>query len=94
MFEVADTGIGIAPEHLPLLFQDFSQIEDAERRQYGGTGLGLAISRQFCRLMGGDITVASVPREGSTFTIRLPAMIRSDDAREHPVASELEQVDQ
>lgn len=93
-FEVADTGIGIAPEHLPSLFQDFSQVEDTEHRKYSGTGLGLAISRQFCRLMGGDITIASEPGKGSTFTMRLPAAIRSDDASEHPFTPELEQVDQ
>ncbi len=92
IFEIADTGIGIAPEHLPLLFQDFSQIEDAGHRTYSGTGLGLAISRQFCQLMGGDITVASAPGHGSTFTVRLPAMIQSEDASEPSFASELKQV--
>lgn len=93
IFEIADSGIGIAPEHLPLLFQDFSQIEGAGHRKYGGTGLGLAISRKFCRLMGGDITVVSSPGKGSTFTVRLPATIQSDNASEPPFASELEQVD-
>lgn len=94
IFEITDTGIGIAPEHLPLLFQDFSQIEDAGHRQYSGTGLGLAISRQFCQLMGGDITVVSTPGHGSTFTVRLPAMIQSEDAGKPSFASELKQVGQ
>ncbi|MFQ3630116.1 histidine kinase N-terminal 7TM domain-containing protein [Roseiflexus sp.] len=94
IFEVSDTGIGIATEHVPLLFQDFSQIEDAAHPRYGGAGLGLAISRQFCRLMGGDITVDSVLEKGSTFTIRLPAMIQADTISERSVASEREQVDQ
>ncbi|GIW01684.1 histidine kinase N-terminal 7TM domain-containing protein [Roseiflexus sp.] len=91
--EIADTGIGIAPEHLPLLFQDFSRIEDADHRRYGGTGLGLAISRQFCRLMGGDITVASAPGKGTTFTVRLPATIRSEGSDNDAVVSDLAQVE-
>ncbi|MGC9038198.1 MAG: histidine kinase N-terminal 7TM domain-containing protein [Roseiflexus sp.] len=93
VFEIADTGIGIAPEHLPLLFQDFSRIEDADHRRYGGTGLGLAISRQFCRLMGGDITVASAPEKGTTFTVRLPATIRSEGSDNDAVVSDLAQVE-
>ncbi len=93
IFEIADTGIGIAPEYLPLLFQDFSRIEDTGHRKYGGTGLGLAISRQFCRLMGGDITVVSAPGKGSTFTVRLPAILQQEHASEPSFASEVEQVD-
>lgn len=93
IFEIADTGIGIAPEYLPLLFQDFSRIEDAVHRKYGGTGLGLAISRQFCRLMGGDITVVSAPGKGSTFTVRLPAILQQEHTSEPSFTSEVEQVD-
>ena len=62
-------------EQLGRLFDAFSQAEASTRTKYGGTGLGLAISRQFCRLMGGDLTVTSIYGEGSTFTVRLPAQV-------------------
>jgi signal transduction histidine kinase len=69
---VTDTGIGMTPEQMGKLFQEFSQASSSTASKYGGTGLGLAISRRFCQMMGGDITVASEPGRGSTFTIRLP----------------------
>jgi signal transduction histidine kinase len=69
---VTDTGIGMTPEQVGRLFQEFTQAETSTTRKYGGTGLGLTISRRFCRMMGGDITVESEPGRGSTFTIRLP----------------------
>jgi signal transduction histidine kinase/DNA-binding response OmpR family regulator len=87
---VTDTGIGMTPEQMGKLFQEFSQASSATASKYGGTGLGLAISRQFCRMMGGDITVESKPGKGSTFTIRLPRNVQSDktavtEARGEPV---------
>ena len=77
---VTDTGIGMTPEQMGKLFQDFSQASSSTASKYGGTGLGLAISRRFCQMMGGDITVESKPGSGSTFTIRLPRVVKSDDA--------------
>jgi signal transduction histidine kinase len=75
MLAVADTGIGMTPEQIVKLFQEFSQASSSTASKYGGTGLGLAISRRFCQMMGGDITVESEPSRGSIFTIRLPTIV-------------------
>jgi signal transduction histidine kinase len=77
---VTDTGIGMTPEQMGKLFQEFSQASSATASKYGGTGLGLAISRRFCQMMGGDITVESEPGRGSTFTIRLPRIVETSKA--------------
>lgn len=66
-FAITDTGIGIAPEKLTLLFQPFTQVDSSARRRRDGTGLGLLISKKLCELMGGTISVESRPAEGSTF---------------------------
>lgn len=79
VFQVADSGIGIAPDQLGRLFQPFTQADASTTRRYGGTGLGLAITSHFCRLLGGDIAVESQPGKGSVFTIRLPAGITISD---------------
>jgi len=71
-FAISDTGIGMSEEQLGRLFQAFTQAETTTSQKYGGTGLGLVITRNFCQLLGGDVTVASKPGEGSTFTITLP----------------------
>jgi hypothetical protein len=65
--EVADTGIGIAPEALPRLFSAFEQADNSLSRQYGGTGLGLAITKSMAQLMNGDVGVTSTPGSGSLF---------------------------
>ncbi|HET6521869.1 MAG TPA: response regulator, partial [Geminicoccaceae bacterium] len=72
-FRVSDTGIGMTPEQLGRLFQPFSQADAATGRNFGGTGLGLALTRHFCRMLGGDVSVASEYGRGSTFTVTLPA---------------------
>ncbi|MCJ2039614.1 response regulator [Methylobacterium sp. J-059] len=86
-FSVADTGIGLTEEQIGRLFERFAQADESTTRQFGGTGLGLAITRAFCRTMGGDIGVTSVPGQGSTFTLRLPAILAVED--EGQVAAEL-----
>jgi PAS domain S-box-containing protein len=64
---VSDTGIGIAQENLSLLFNNFSQIDNSSSKAYSGTGLGLSIAKELCRMMNGEIGVASAPNKGSTF---------------------------
>jgi signal transduction histidine kinase/CheY-like chemotaxis protein len=85
-FEVADDGIGIAPDHLAELFDPYVQAGASTTRTHGGTGLGLSIARRLVEAMGGTITVDSTLGEGSTFrfTVRLPAV--PEDAEPEPSA--------
>jgi signal transduction histidine kinase/DNA-binding response OmpR family regulator len=75
VFRVSDTGIGLSSEQIVRLFQSFTQADASTTRKFGGTGLGLALTRRFCQMMSGDVTVHSVPGQGSVFTIKLPATV-------------------
>ena len=75
VFRVTDTGIGLSPEQIVKLFQDFTQADASTTRKFGGTGLGLVLTRRFCQMMGGDVTAHSVSGAGSVFTIKLPAFV-------------------
>ena len=72
---VSDSGIGIAQDRLAMIFDEFTQADSSTARKFGGTGLGLSISAQLAQMLGGDIAVTSVLREGTTFELRLPLIV-------------------
>ena len=75
VFSVSDTGVGIEPDEVDAVFNAFKQIRSSDSGIHAGTGLGLAISRHYCTMMGGTISAESAPGMGTTFTVRLPAVI-------------------
>lgn len=74
-FSVVDTGIGIAPEHVECLFQDYVQVDSAIQKRLRGTGLGLSLSRKLAGVLGGDVGVTSQLGHGSTFWVRIPTSL-------------------
>jgi len=81
--KVSDTGIGMSPEDLEKLFEEFFQVDNSNAKKWSGTGLGLVISQRFCQMMGGEIGVDSELGTGSTFTVTIPintAKIRFQDS--------------
>ena len=86
VFRVSDTGIGMTQNQMDKLFKAFTQADASTTRKYGGSGLGLAITRHFCQMMGGDVSVESEPGKGSTFTIKVPAVVISSRAGKHDTA--------
>jgi signal transduction histidine kinase len=81
---VRDTGIGIAPEVLPQLFETYMQADATIYGRFGGTGLGLALTRKFSVLLGGSISVTSRLGEGAYFTIDIPAELRLEAPQGDP----------
>ncbi len=78
VFEVSDNGIGMDEAQMSRLFESFYQADSSISRRYGGTGLGLSLTKQFCEMLGGELSVKSVVNQGTTFTMKVP--VRSKEA--------------
>ena len=89
LITVTDTGIGIAAEHIPVIFDAFVQADPSNTRAYGGSGVGLTLCKRLCELLGGDITVQSALGVGSTFTVRLPASAPAEPPGEETSPGEM-----
>lgn len=82
ILEVADTGVGIAPEEQELVFEKFRQAANPLTRDYAGTGLGLSIVRELCRILGGDVSLESELGKGSRFKVKIPLVREGDSHHE------------
>jgi len=82
---VADTGIGMAEESLPHIFDKFRQVDSTTTRHYSGAGLGLYLVKSFVALLGGSVSVQSTLGEGSTFTVRIPIGTMTDFLEDNAV---------
>jgi signal transduction histidine kinase len=80
VFAVADTGIGMNEDQMGRIFESFSQADTSISRRFGGTGLGLSITKQYCEMLGGQLTVQSVLDRGTTFTMRIPVRLAEPQA--------------
>jgi signal transduction histidine kinase len=79
-FSVSDTGVGIAPEHLNALFQDFVQVDAPIQKRFRGTGLGLSLSKRLAMVLGGDVSAESQVGVGSTFSVTIPIRLPEQTA--------------
>ncbi|MDR5839189.1 ATP-binding protein [Caballeronia sp. LZ034LL] len=87
-FSVSDTGIGIAPEHQQVVFEEFGQVENRLQQYVKGTGLGLPLCRKLCKLLGGDVSLTSEAGRGSVFSATIPAHYGADVGVAHSAAGD------
>jgi signal transduction histidine kinase/CheY-like chemotaxis protein/CHASE3 domain sensor protein len=92
LFEVKDTGVGIAEEAQEKIFEQFTQADSSVTRKYGGTGLGLAITKKFVEVQGGEIGVKSEPGKGSTFYFRITYPVSTENQEETQPSQSKEQL--